>query len=187
MPTRGRVGAQLSSLKLCASRPDFPRVGRDPDERGVSEGLGSVLAKSAGALPASQNAKSGVAGWLLFAKKPRVGRFCPRPLRGLDEKGRGRFVMGRATDACLRASVMLLPQKLPAKTSRRRGRPALDVKVLLRRSHDERVAASTRVSGEVVAFDLLFAQASPDGQAVTEQKGTLRHACSSYSDTNIDS
>lgn len=141
MPTDAGRGARVSCLKLCASRKGFRRVERPLVMSEVSEAGRSVLAKSAGADSASHSANAVAFMPGLFAKRPRARGVCPRPLRILDEKGRGRFGMGRATRGLVGASVMMLPRNLPAKTSRRRGRPAGDVKVLLRRSHDERAAA----------------------------------------------
>ena len=164
MPTGGRPHARVSCLKLCAGLPDFRPVGRSRVSSDESDGAGAVLAKSVGAVPASHSANARATLPALFAKRPRARPLCPRPLRGVDEKGRGRRGKGRATCVCLIASVMMNPRNLPAKTSRRRGRPAGDVKVLLRRSHDGRVSPFSHHERKVVAFDLLLARVSPVGR-----------------------
>ena len=115
MPTRGRPCARLNCLKSPANRLGFRRVGRPSDLSGWSEAVGLVLAKSACAVSASHSANAVAFMSALFAKKPRARGLCPRPLRKADEKGRGRFGMGRATVGRRSASVMLLPRNHPAK------------------------------------------------------------------------
>src|ERR1044071_2308375 len=115
MPTRGRLGARVSRLSLSANRLGFRRVGRFGASAVGGEAHWSVLAKSAGAVSAWHSANARATPRALFAKRPRAERLCPRPLRGADEKGRGRRVKGQATVGLGRASSMLLPRNLPAK------------------------------------------------------------------------
>src|SRR5829696_6172008 len=89
MPTRGGLGACESCLELSANRLDFRRVEQRWVSSEGSEAGAAVLAKSAGAVSASHSANTRATLSALFAKRPRAHSICPRPLRGLDEKGRG--------------------------------------------------------------------------------------------------
>ena len=115
MPTVGRAGARVRSQKLLTCSLDFRWVGRPGAMSEGSRARGPVLAKSVGAFTASHSANTRAGASRLFAKRPRAGFVCPGLLRGVEEKGRGRAQMGRATEGLRGASVMLFPRNLPAK------------------------------------------------------------------------
>ena len=89
MPTADALVARADCLELCANRLGFRWVGRFGGSTVETGARWSVLAKSAGAFPASHSANARATLSSLFAKKPRTRVVCPRPLRDVDEKGRG--------------------------------------------------------------------------------------------------